>query len=78
MIEKIIRIIKNNVTSDAEIEALTNLKKDLEIDSFDVLMIMNAIDDEYGISVEEEDFQNVNTPQDIVSLLIGKYGINET
>lgn len=76
-IEKIISIIKSNIRNDAEVNEATNMRKDLEIDSFDVLMIMNAIDDEYAISIEEEDFQKVNTPKEIVNLLVSKYGINE-
>jgi len=75
---KIIEIIRNNISIDNEISENTNMRKDIDIDSFDVLMIMNAIDDEYGISVEEEDFKQVNTPLEIVKLLSEKYGINGT
>ncbi len=76
-LDKIISIIKSNIRNEVEILECTDLRKDLEIDSFDVLMIMNAIDDEYSISIEEEDFQKVNTPEEIVDLLESKYGINE-
>lgn len=60
-----------------EINENTDLRKELEIDSFDVLMIMNELDDEYGIALDEDDFKAVNTPREIVQLLTAKYGINE-
>jgi len=53
------------------------LRKELDIDSFDVLMIMNELDDEYGIALDEDDFKAVNTPHEIVTLLTTKYGIDE-
>ena len=76
-IEQIIAIIRSNIKADAEVKENTDLRKDLDIDSFDVLMIMNAIDDEYAIAIEEDDFKDVNTPLEIVTLLKNKYGINE-
>ena len=74
-IEKIKRIIKENIETDVAIERSTDMRKDLDLDSFDVLMIMNEIDEEYSITLEEEDFQEVNTPQEIASLLEKKYGV---
>ena len=74
-IEKIKRIIKENIETDVAIEGSTDMRKDLDLDSFDVLMIMNEIDEEYSITLEEEDFQEVNTPQEIASLLEKKYGV---
>jgi len=76
-IDTIIDIIRNNISNDAEVRENTDMRKDLNIDSFDVLMIMNEIDDEYSIAIEEDDFKDVNTPQEIVTLLKNKYGINE-
>ena len=75
-LDKVIAIIRNNIISAAEITADTNMRKDLAVDSLDGLMIMNEIDEVFGISVDEEDFKKVNTPGDIVSLLKDKYGIH--
>ena len=60
-----------------EINENTDLRKELDIDSFDALMIMNELDDEYGIALDEDDFKAVNTPREIVSLLTAKYGVDE-
>ena len=75
MIDKIIKVIKENIETDIAIEESTDMREDLDLDSFDVLMIMNEIDDEFSITLEEEDFQKVNTPQEIVSLLKEKYEV---
>ncbi|MCD4818991.1 MAG: acyl carrier protein [Candidatus Cloacimonetes bacterium] len=74
-IELIKKIIVENIDNSIIIENNTNLKKDFNLDSFDVLMIMNAIDDEFSISLEDDDFQEINTPEEIVSLLQTKYGV---
>ena len=74
-IDKIILIIKENIETNVAITGNTDLLKDLDLDSFDVLMIMNEIDDEFSITLEEEDFQKVNTPQEITDLLKAKYEV---
>jgi len=76
-IEKIIAIIGKNIKTESLIQEDTDLRKELGIDSFDGLMIMNEIDDEYSISIDEDDFKSVNTPREIVTLLKEKYGIYE-
>lgn len=60
-----------------EINENTDLRKELDIDSFDALMIMNELDDEYGIALDEDDFKAVNTPREIVNLLTAKYCVDE-
>jgi acyl carrier protein len=76
-IDKLIAIIRNNKETEVLITEHTDLRKELALDSFDVLMIMNEIDDTYAISLEEDDFKRVNTPGEIAALLQQKYGINE-
>lgn len=76
-LDKVMAIISKNLKNDKEVKKHTDLRKELDIDSFDALMIMNEIDDEYGISIDEDDFREVNTPSEIVNLLKNKYGINE-
>lgn len=76
-LDKITAIIRNNIRIEAEIKEDTNMRKDLAIDSFDALMIMNEIDDAYAISIDEDDFKAVNTPREIVDLLKAKYGVGD-
>jgi len=76
-LEKVISIIRKNMSSEVDVQEDTDLRKELDLDSFEALMIMNAIDDEYSISLDEDEFKNVSSPREIVSLLREKYGIHE-
>jgi len=74
-IDKIIDIIKDNIETDVAITESTDMREDLDLDSFDVLMIINGIDDDFSITLEEEDFQKVNSPKEIAELLKEKYEV---
>ena len=83
--EQIISIIKDNIEEKYDVTADTDLRNELGLDSFDTMMIINAIEDEFDITIEESDFDNIKTVLDIIKLLQGKYiivtevknGINE-
>lgn len=71
--EKIISIIQSNTEAKEGISLRSNLRQDLRLDSFGTLMVINALEDTFGIVLEEADFARVNTVGDVVSLLRGKY-----
>jgi acyl carrier protein len=71
--EIIISIIQSNTEEKAGITLASNLRKELLLDSFGTLMVINAIEDAFGISIEQSDFARVNTVGDVVSLLRTKY-----
>jgi len=71
----IIELIIGSIDKDYEIRADTNLRSDLDIDSFDFLMIINALEDEFDITIDEDDFAKVNNVNDIVELLYSKYEV---
>lgn len=83
--EQIISIIKDNIEEKYDVTANTDLRNELGLDSFDTMMIINAIEDEFDITIEESDFDNIKTVLDIIKLLLTKYvivtevknGINE-
>jgi acyl carrier protein len=83
--EQIISIIKDNIEEKYDITADTDLRNELGLDSFDTMMIINAIEDEFDITIDESDFDNIKIVLDIIQLLQGKYiivtgvknGINE-
>lgn len=65
--EKVISIIKENLEEPKEeITPQTDLRKDVEIDSFGTLMIINALEDEFSITLNESEFKDINTVSDIV------------
>ncbi len=64
--ERIITTLKNNMERLQEINIESKLKEDLALDSFDILMVISALEDEFSITINEEDFSEVVTVGDIV------------
>ena len=71
--DKVISIVQTNTEEKHTILLSTDLRKELRLDSFGTLMLINALEEGFGIAVEEADFSRINTVADIVSLLQGKY-----
>ena len=66
---KIISVIRENIEWKGEIELHDHLINDLHIDSFDRLMIVNALEDEFSIHIEEDEISKVQCVSDIVESL---------
>ena len=66
--KKIISVIKQNIEWKGEIRLHDHLIDDLNIDSFDRLMIVAALEDEFSIQIEEEviDPDDVDMLQDLI------------
>ena len=47
----------------------TDISADLGADSLDVVDLIQAIEDEFGIDIPDEDAQNIKTVGDIVSYI---------
>lgn len=71
--ERVISTISKNIEKKQEITLAKNLIDDLSVDSLDTLMIISALEDEFNISINEDDFKNISTVQDIVNNLQIKY-----
>ena len=72
--EKVVNIIAEQLGVD-NIESITmetSMMKDLEADSLDAVEIMMALEDEFGISVPDEDAENFKNIGDIVKYVEGK------
>ena len=65
--ERIITLLMNNMERKIAVTLESRLKEDLKLDSLDRLMIVNALEDEFGIAIEMEDFSEVQSVQDIVN-----------
>ncbi|WMM26959.1 acyl carrier protein [Tissierella sp. MB52-C2] len=68
MFEKVVNIIAEQLGID-DVESITvetSMMKDLEADSLDAVEIMMALEDEFGISVPDEDAENFKNIGDIV------------
>ena len=71
--EKVISIIREIKESNLDVTPESKLMEELGIDSFDTIMLINAIDDEFSIEIDGADAEGIKTVNDIVVLLNGKY-----
>ena len=71
--QAVISIIQCNTEEKEGVTLGSDLRKELRLDSFGTLMVINALEDTFRITLEEADFARVNTVGDVVSLLREKY-----
>ena len=68
MLEQIVEIIAKQLKAEKEnITPETNIMEDLNADSLDVVELLMAIEENFGVTVPDEDVQGLKTVQDIVS-----------
>mgnify|MGYP003290706594 CR=1 FL=1 len=78
MLEKLIDIIVDqlHVSPDLTITEDTSFKQDLRADSFELMELVMALEDEYGLSVEDEELDRFETVGDVLDY-IRSQGIDE-
>ena len=70
MFEKVSKMLADQLGIEASsIKPEQEVVKDLGADSLDVVELMMALEDEYGITLPESDVENVKTVQDIVDMM---------
>ena len=75
--EKVIEIIKESIEWEGEINIKHNLVKDLDIDSFSMLMIINTLEEDFSIQIENENLEGLITVSDIVVRLKEKLSVKQ-
>ncbi|MCD4779023.1 MAG: acyl carrier protein [Candidatus Omnitrophica bacterium] len=63
------KIIEENLEEKVEFNANTDLRDELGLDSFAMVIIVNALEDEFGISIDAQDYRDINNVVDIVKSL---------
>lgn len=63
--ERIISTIQGVLEKRSEITLESRLLEDLKVDSLDLLMILSGLEDEFSITIAEDDFLDVVTVNDI-------------
>ena len=71
--DRILSIVRSNTEQQQAVTLASNLRQELRLDSFGMLMIVNALEEAFGITVEDGDFTRVQTMSDVVELLRAKY-----
>lgn len=70
MFEKVCKMLADQLGIAADsITPEKEVVKDLGADSLDVVELMMALEDEYGITLPEGEVENVKTVQDIVDMM---------
>lgn len=70
MYEKVCKMLADQLGIEAEkITPESEVVKDLGADSLDVVELMMALEDEYGVTLPEGEVENVKTVQDIVEMV---------
>ena len=78
MYEKIIDILARQLQVDkSKIEENTHIMDDLGADSIDIVEILMAIEETFGVTVPDEDIVNMRTPADIRAYVTEKSGEEE-
>lgn len=78
MLEKIADIIAEqlHVSPGMTITEETSFKQDLRADSFELMELVMALEEEYGIKVEDEELEGFETVGDVINY-IKSQGIDE-
>lgn len=70
MYEKVCNMLAEQLGIEVEkIKPESEVVKDLGADSLDVVELMMALEDEYGVTLPEGEVENVKTVQDIVEMV---------
>ena len=70
MFEKVRDMLAKQLNLSADqIKPESDVVKDLGADSLDVVELFISLEDDYGISIPEDDIVNVKTVQDIVDMI---------
>ncbi len=68
--EKVREIIVDTLSCEEDqVEMGTNLREDLDADSLSVVELTMALEEEFGLSIEEEDAAELKTVKDIVDYI---------
>ncbi|HOO79827.1 MAG TPA: acyl carrier protein [Lachnospiraceae bacterium] len=78
MLDKIAEMIAEqlHVSPGTIITEDTNFKQDLRADSFELMELVMALEEEYGIKVDDEDLETFETVGDVMNY-IKNQGIDE-
>lgn len=67
MFEKVCAVLAEQLNLNAEDIKLTDrINEDLNADSIDVVSMLMELEESYGITIPEEDYDKIKTVQDIV------------
>jgi acyl carrier protein len=75
---KILSIISRDAGHGKAVQPGDRIVEDLGVDSLDKLMIVHDLEDEFNISVGDEELKNVRVVQDIIDAVGRKVSLSHT
>ncbi|MCK9424259.1 MAG: acyl carrier protein [Bacteroidales bacterium] len=78
LFNEVTSIINRNMTQSIEIKPQDRLRDDLNIDSFDTMMIGCELEDYFHITIDPDEIKNLKVVQDLVNMLEMKVSVYQT
>lgn len=73
MEEKIIELLLEMVEDKSvEIDEQTSIMEDLNLGSMEFFNVLNSIEDEFGITIEDDEIDEIETVQDLLQVVLNK------
>ena len=69
---KVLEIAGEVLAVETPLTPELNLRKDLDADSLSLIMLFMALEDEFGGTIPEEDFEKISTLGDIIEYINGR------
>lgn len=67
--KRVVDVVAGNLEKKHQVSLESSLIEDLAVDSFNTIMIMTGLEDEFSISIDERDFTGIEKVSDIVDYL---------
>ncbi|TYQ14569.1 UNVERIFIED_CONTAM: acyl carrier protein/NADH dehydrogenase (ubiquinone) 1 alpha/beta subcomplex 1 [Acetivibrio alkalicellulosi] len=64
--KRVMKVVRENIEGQFEITSDSILIEDLGVDSFNKIMIIAGLEDEFSIEINEDDFSQIERVGDIV------------
>lgn len=70
ILEKMVEVVVDQLGVEAEaVREDASFVDDLGADSLDLLQLMTALEDEFSITIPDEEFENISTVSDVIDII---------
>ena len=74
---KIVKVFSDNLSiSEGEINMSSRFQEDLDADSLDLVEAVLALEEEFGVTIPEEEMEGIKTVGEAVDLVASKLGVS--